>query len=143
MTRPADLQQYLAYLADSMRGCGPEQIAALDPKRRNLVLAARFEYDVRKGGFAQPIYNTHGELLSEIEDILLAANAAVAHDSYVQAVQVCLANQPEYLRFIASAYTEENGVKNALHKVTLAYFAKKTPFLVEANAYLVKALSVC
>lgn len=125
-----------------MRGSGPEQIAALDPKRRNLVLAARFEYDVRKGGFAQFFYNMHGELLGEVEDMLLAANAAVAHDSYVQAVQVCIANRSEYQRFIGSAYTEENKVKNALHKVTLAYFAKKITFLAEANAYLVKVLPV-
>jgi hypothetical protein len=57
LTQPNDVQQYLAY---SMRGCGPEQLAAPEPSRRNLVLAARCDYDVRKGGFAHFLYNMHG-----------------------------------------------------------------------------------
>jgi hypothetical protein len=140
LTQPNDVQQYLAYLADSMRGCGPEQLAALEPSRRNLVLAALFDYDVRKGGFAQFLYNMHGQLLREVEDMLIGANAVVAHEAYVQAVETCLADRAEYQRFLASTYTEENRIKNALHMITLAYFAKKTPFAVEAHAYLVKVL---
>lgn len=140
MTQPNDVQQYLADLADSMRGCGPEQLAALEPNRRNLALAARFDHDVRKGGFAQFLYNMQGELLGEVEDMLIGANAVVAHEAYVQAVETCLADKAEYQRFLASRYIEENRIKNALHTVTLAYFAKKTPFAVEAHAYLVKAL---
>jgi hypothetical protein len=123
-----------------MRGYGAAQFAALEPNGRNLVLAARFDYDVRKGGFAQFLYNMHGELLAEVEDMLIGAHAVVAHDAYVQAIKTCLADSAEYQRFLASSYTEENKVKNALHTVTLAYFAKKVPFAVEAHAYLVKAL---
>ena len=93
LTQPSDVQQYLAYLADSMRGCGPEQLAALEPSRRNLVLAARFDYDVRKGGFAQFLYNMHGQLLREVGDMLIGANAVVAHEAYVQAVETCLADR--------------------------------------------------
>jgi hypothetical protein len=124
-----------------MRGCGAEQLAALQPNRRNLVLAARFDYDVCKGGFAQFLYNMHGELLGEVEDMLIGANAVVAHEAYVRAVETCLADKAEYQRFLASTYTEENRIKNGLHMVTLAYFAKKIPFAVEAHAYLVKALA--
>ena len=141
MAQPTDLQEYLAYLADSTRGSATERLAALEPKRRNLILAARFDYDVRKGGFAQFLYNMHGELLAEVEDMLIGANAVVAHEAYVQAMKTCLADKKEYQRFLASAYTEENSIKNALHMVTLAYFSKKIPFAVEAHTYLVKALA--
>jgi hypothetical protein len=141
LTEPTDVQEYLAYLANEMRGCGPEELAALEPNRRELVLAARFDYDVRKGGFAQFFYNMHGELLREVEDMLIRANAGVAHETYVQAVKTCLANRPEYQRFLASTYTEENTIKNALHMITVAYLAKKIPFTLEAREYLAKALS--
>jgi hypothetical protein len=105
------------------------------------VLAARFDYDVTKGGFAQFLYNMQGELLGEVEDMLIGANAVVAHAAYIRAIETCLADKAEYQRFLASTYSEENRIKNALHMVTLAYFAKKIPFTVEAHAYLMKALA--
>lgn len=71
------------------------------------MLAARFDYDVRKGGFAQLLYNMHGQLLREVED-MIGANAVVAHEAHVQVVETCLADRAEYQRFLASTYTEEN-----------------------------------
>lgn len=104
------------------------------------LLAARFDYDVRQGGFAQFLYNMHGHLLAQIEDMLIAANAHVAHDFYVQAISLCLKNKADYQRFLASNYSDANPLKDQLHILSVAYLSKRVDFQTEAHAFLVSGL---
>ena len=61
---------------------------------------------------------------------------SVAHEHYVLAIKVCLSDKPEYQRFLASGYTEPNGIRDALHQISLRYFAIKIPFALEAQSFL-------
>ncbi len=101
------------------------------------LLALKFNYDVKQGGFAQLLYNLRGEFLADTEDLLIAANATVARDYYVRAVTVCLANKAEYSRFLASDYTAPNEVKHALQLLSVEYLQKRVDFADEAAAFLV------
>jgi hypothetical protein len=130
------LQNRLAVLLAEARRLDLSELSAREPARLLLVLAARFDYDVRQGGFAQLLYNLKGNFLAEMEDMLLAASAPVAHSHYVQAITECLANEAEYQRFLASDFLEANAVRDALHKVSLEYFAKDVAFATEAEAFL-------
>ncbi len=100
------------------------------------LLAAKFNYDVKQGGFAQLLYNMQGNFLAEIEDMLIAASAAVAHDYYVRAVTVCLENKEEYFRFLSSNYTDGNDVKHSLQQLSVEYLQKRIDFVNEAAVFL-------
>jgi hypothetical protein len=138
-TGPMAATTRLDALLAELRASDLAQVKARDRDRFLLLLAVRFEHDVRQGGFAQLFYNLNGAYLGEMEDMLLEANASVAHDHYARAAQVCLANKAEYARFMASNYTDANAVKDALHEVTLAYHAQRVPFATEAAALLQRA----
>ena len=101
------------------------------------LLAARFNYDVQQGGFSQLLFNMRGECLAEIEDMLITANAAEAHEYYVQAIQICLANRAEYQRFLNSNYLDKNDVKHQLQILSIEYLSKRMPFASEASEYLI------
>lgn len=130
------LQKRLAELLAEARNLGLSEVAQEEPAKLLLLLAARFEYDVRQGGFAQLLYNMRGDFLAEIEDMLAAASAPVAREYYVRAIRTCLDNEPDYQRFLASDFLEPNALKDALHKVSLEYFAKDVPFETEAEGFL-------
>jgi hypothetical protein len=100
------------------------------------LLAAKFNYDVTQGGFSQLFFNLQGQYLSETEDMLIAAEAHVAHTFFVRAVEVCLANREEYQRFLASDYLSNNDVKDKLHGVTIEYFNSGTDFSDEIAAFV-------
>jgi len=100
------------------------------------LLAVKFNYDVKQGGFAQFIYNLQGEFLADVENMLIAANAAVAHDYYVRAVTVCLESKADYFRFLTSNFTEANGVKHALQLLSVEYLQKQIDFAKEVEGYL-------
>ena len=100
------------------------------------LLAVKFNYDVKQGGFSQLLYNMQGNLLAEIEDMLIAANAAVAHDYYVRAVTICLENKEEYFRFLSSNYTDTNDVKQSLQLLSVEYLQKRIDFENEAAVFL-------
>lgn len=100
------------------------------------LLAVKFNYDVKQGGFAQLLYNLRGEFLAEVEDMLIAANAAVAHDHWVRAATICLEDKPAYFRFLASEYAEANGVKHALQLLSVEYLQRRADFADEASAFL-------
>ncbi|MFZ6743653.1 DMP19 family protein [Undibacterium sp. JH2W] len=106
------------------------------------LLAARFDYDIRQGGFAQFLYNMRGHLLAQIEDMLIAASADIAHDYYVQAIGLCLKNKADYQRFLADNYIEANPLKDQLHLLSLAYLREKIDFKTEAHVFLVSGLPV-
>jgi hypothetical protein len=126
----------LTALLEELRASDLAEVQARDPSRFTLLLAVRFEHDVRQGGFAQLFYNLNGANLGEMEDMLLQADAPVAHEHYLRAARACLSNKAEYARFMASNYTDANAVKDALHEVTLAYFARRVPFADEAALLL-------
>jgi hypothetical protein len=100
------------------------------------LLATKFNYDVKQGGFSQLFYNMQGDFLAETEDMLIAANAAVAQDYYVRAVTICLENEEEYFRFLSSNYTDANDVKNALQLLSVEYLQKRIDFANEATVFL-------
>lgn len=108
-----------------------ESLAALP-----FLLAVKFNYDVQQGGFAQLLYNLRGEFLANVEDMLIAAGATVAHDYWVRAVTACLDEKPEYFQFLASDYTEANAVKHALQLLSVEYLQQRADFAEEAGAYL-------
>ncbi len=130
------LQKRLAELLAEARKLDLSEVAQNEPAKLLLLLAARFEHDVRQGGFAQLLYNMSGNFLAEIEDMLVAASAPVAREYYVRAIRACLDNEPDYQRFLASDFLEPNALKDALHKVSLEYFAKNVSFETEAEAFL-------
>ena len=100
------------------------------------LLAAKFNYDVKQGGFAQLLYNLRGEFLADVEDMLIAAGAATAQDYYVRAVTLCLKDKPAYFRFLASDFAEANAVKHALQLLSVKYLQRRADFEVEAVAFL-------
>ena len=100
------------------------------------LLAVKFNYDVKQGGFAQLLYNLRGEFLADVEDMLIAASAAVAHDYWVRAVTICLEDKPAYFRFLASEYAEDNAVKHALQLLSVEYLRQRADFVQEAAAFL-------
>ena len=110
--------------------------ATNDPARLPYLLAARFNYDVKQGGFSQLLFNMRGNLLGEIEDMLIAGNAAVAHDYYVRAVTICLENKAEYFRFLSSNYLDSNEVKHALQLLSVEYLQRRIDFADEIAVFL-------
>lgn len=117
-----------------------QAIASIHAQQLPHLLAARFDYDIRQGGFAQFLYNMRGHLLAQIEDMLIAARADIAHEYYVQAISLCLKNKADYQRFLASNYIEANPLKDQLQLLSVAYFGKRTDFKSEAHAFLVSGL---
>jgi len=113
-----------------------EGAASESPAALPYLLAVKFNYDVKQGGFAQLLYNLRGEFLADVEEMLIAANAAVAHDHYVRAVTVCLENKADYFRFLSSDYTEANPVKHALQFLSVEYLQRRVDFADEAAGYL-------
>ena len=130
------LQRRFAELLAEARRLDLSEVGQKEPTKLLLLLAARFEYDVRQGGFAQLLYNMKGDFLAEIEDMLVAASAPVAREYYVRAIRACLDKEPDYQRFLASDFLAPNALKDALHKVSLEYFAKDVSFATEAAAFL-------
>lgn len=102
----------------------------------NVYLAGYFDYNVRKGGFAQLLFNLKGEYLSDIEQMLREINAPEALNFYLKALEICLENITEYRRFIGSNYLEKNETKDNLHLLSLDYFKKPSEFSDEINPYL-------
>ena len=100
------------------------------------LLAAKFNYDVGQGGFSQLLFNLRGEYLRETEDMLIAAEAHVAHAFFVRAIEVCLANREEYQRFLASDYLSDNDVKHKLQELSVEYFCSGVDFSDEIAAFV-------
>ncbi|MBC3909678.1 DMP19 family protein [Undibacterium umbellatum] len=117
-----------------------QQIASTQAQQLPYLLAARFSYDVSQGGFAQFLYNMRGHMLAQIEDMLITAQADIAHDYYVQAISLCLKNKADYQRFLASNYIEANPLKDQLQLLSVAYLGKRIDFSTEAHAFLVSGL---
>lgn len=115
---------------------------ALPPEITAVLLARFFDYHVTQGGFAQLLYNARGAYLQEMEDMLLNANAVVAREHYVQAIQLCLQQQETYAAFLANDYREENTLKNGLHGISLAYFRTGPGFTEEYSGYIQQATAV-
>lgn len=102
----------------------------------NVYLAGYFDYNVKKGGFAQLLFNLKGEYLSEIEQMLMEINAPAALEFYLKALKICLGNKTEYQRFLSGTYIEKNEIKDDLHLLSLEYYKKTIEFSDEAKQYL-------
>ncbi len=113
-----------------------QAVASESPASLPYLLATKFNYDVKQGGFAQILYNLRGEFLADIEDLLIAANAAVTLDYYVRAVTACLENKADYFRFVRSDFTEVNAVKHALQLLSVEYLQRRVDFADEVAGYL-------
>jgi len=77
-----------------------------------------------------------GDFLGEIEDMLIAGNAALAHDYYVRAITICLENKAEYFRFLSSNYVESNEVKHSLQLLSVEYLQRRVDFADEIAAFV-------
>jgi hypothetical protein len=113
-----------------------EGAAAGHPAAVPYLLAAKFNYDVKQGGFAQLLFNMQGNFLPDLEDMLIAAGARVAHDHYVRAITLCLGNKVKYFRFLSSNYTDANATKEALQSLSVEYLMKRIDLGEEAAAFL-------
>lgn len=100
------------------------------------LLAAKFNYDVTQGGFSQLLFNLQGQYLRETEDMLVAAEACVAHAFFVRAIRICVASPKEYQRFLASGYTTDNDVKQELQMLSVEYFSSGVEFSDEIASFV-------
>jgi|SRR5579883_445995 len=139
MRIPPTKEQAEARLSFLLSQAGVENlkdVAATNPTRLPHLLAARFNYDVKQGGFSQLLFNMRGDFLGEIEDMLIAGNAALAHDYYVRAITICLENKAEYFRFLSSNYVESNEVKHSLQLLSVEYLQRRVDFADEIAAFV-------
>src|SRR5204863_4568290 len=113
-----ETEQVLAGLAQEAKRTDLQALARAASARLPYLLAGRFNYDVVKGGFAQLLFNMKGDLLFEMQEMLVAANATFALQYYVRAIEACMANRDEYYRFLESNFLEVNPVKETLQKIS-------------------------
>ena len=106
------------------------------PRVFAVYLASFFQYNIDQGGFAQLLYNAHGDNLPEIEDMLMAANASTALQCYREAISLCTSDIDAYQTFIGSDYISPSDLKNALHGVSIEYFRLGSSFLAEAAGFI-------
>ena len=124
----ARLQQALKSRADSQQ---PVAQAVTD-----VMLAAFVARNLHQGGFAQLLFNAQGGYLREMAEMLRNVNASNTLNLYERAVRVCLADKLGYQSFLASDFVSDSTLKNALHEVSLDYFASGLKFEDEAAAPL-------
>lgn len=131
MTREA-----LTALAESAARLGRDVPAEIRSLARTVALARYFDHNVTRGGFAQLIFNLEGELLEDLEEMLTTVGAPVAQTYYVRAIAHCLQDLEAYQRFLTSPFPTETTTKDALHRVSLDYFAQGVEFPTEIGAWL-------
>lgn len=132
-----DTATYLLTLFAETRALEWSVLAALPAPRLHHCLAARFDYDVRQGGYAQLIYNMKGNLLGQMEDMLIETRATVAHEYYVRAIKACLTDKLAYRNFMGSDFVSDNPLKDILHSISIEYLGKGISFSDEAQRYLI------
>lgn len=133
---PNEAEQFLEWLHSESLSTDLDELLLRDSNKFQLCLAGQFDYNVRKGGFSQLLYNMQGNYLSEMESMLIEANAVIAKEFYVQAISACLADKVEYQHFLASNYLAPNKLKDNLNNISLAYFSKNTPLIQESSLFL-------
>ena len=102
----------------------------------DVVLAAFVARNLPRGGFAQLFFNARGEYLAEIAQMFQKFNASNTLRFYEKAVRICLADKKAYQVFLAGDFVSASPFKNALHEVSLDYFAAATHFEDEAQPLL-------
>lgn len=98
-----------------------QALSSTDPDRAALLAVARFEYEVKKGGFAQLVFNLRNTGLDTLGHALVYAGASAAAQYYGHALWICRQMPADYARFVASDYTTPNALKDALHGISLEY----------------------
>ena len=108
----------------------------------DVVLAAFVAHNLPRGGFAQLFFNARGAHLAEIAQMLQNFKASNTLHFYEEAVRVCLADKQAYQDFLGGDFVSASPFKNALHEVSLGYFATATSFADEAQPLLGQACAV-
>ena len=115
---------------------------AMPPQVMNVMLAAFVAYHLHKGGFAQLLFNAQGAYLAQIAQMLQNINARNTLHFYESAVRICLNDKSGYQDFLAGDFVSPGAFKNALHEVSLDYFASAPHFMDEAQPLLMEICSV-
>lgn len=132
-------EQSLYATADKLRTYMQTRKPEKVPEEFNqLMLADFFVYNLNQGGFAQLLYNSGGQYLAEMEDLLLASEAPVTHSFYLRAIECCTKDIPRYHAFLESDYMSDNELKNELQLISIEYFQSGTAFMQEAGQYVGK-----
>ena len=108
----------------------------------DVVLAAFVARNLTNGGFVQLFFNAGGEYLAEMAQMFQNFNASNTLRFYEQTVRICLADKKAYQDFLAGDFVSASPFKNALHEVSLGYFAAATHFEDEAQPLLGQACTV-
>ncbi|UYQ93640.1 hypothetical protein MKQ68_00810 [Chitinophaga horti] len=134
-------EQPLYDLADKLRARMQEQRPEKVPEQFNqIMLADFFVYNLHQGGFAQLLYNSGGQYLSEIEDLLLESEAQQTHTFYLRAIERCTGDIPRFHAFLQSDFVSENELKNELQAISIEYFQKGVTFMQEASHHVGKLM---
>ena len=104
-----------------------------------VALAHFFNYQVTKGGFAQLVFNAKGQYLQDLEEMLVATEAARARGFYVRAIRLCLNDPDAYQAFLDRPFIEDSELKNALHEVSIEYLRGAPQFLEEVAAFVAES----
>lgn len=103
----------------------------LDESRYNFlyltVVAAEFDYQVKKGGFDQLIFNLGRERLEHCHVMLTTVDAPVALSFYVRAITRCTEDMEDFNRFMAD-YTAPTKVAQDLTMLSIEYLRGDTSF---------------
>ncbi len=133
--------QLLKYLPNAERTNWSKQLLK-QAELHYVVLAARFAHDVRVGGFALLLHNLNGQMLAEMEDMLLHAQANFAHEYYIQAIRASLFHPQDYQDLLHTLNTEpESGPEECalaqhLRELSQNYWRANFPLEVEAQVFL-------
>lgn len=135
--------QLLRYLPSESRANWSQSLIN-DTHFQYAVLAARFAHDVKLGGFALLLHNMNGQMLAEMEDMLLQAKAPFAHDYYIQAIRACLFHQADYEILLShdNLIPFHTELLIQLSELSQNYLGAKLPFEFEAEAFLIKILQI-
>lgn len=95
-----------------------------------------FEYEISQGGFAQLLFNARGAGLAEYEDMLIEVGAARAHDFYVRAIRLALADRDAYRAFLAAwSSPGGRGLRDELQLLSVEYLAGNPTIVDETGRW--------
>jgi hypothetical protein len=121
-------------------------LSTTHPGRAALFAVARFEYEVKKGGFAQLLFNMRNQGVEVLGHALVYAGAKEAAQAYGAALALCRQDPAGYHGFLASDFRSPNAFKDTLHSVSLPYL-RGTPIEVETapliDQFVVLSAHVC
>lgn len=112
------------------------EIAAADRRLLWILWAEFFRYQVAQGGFAQLVFNADAGGMRNVEQMLEVTGAAIASRYFGQALDVCRASPQELNDFRSADFVSESGLKDSLHRISLAYFREGIDFEQQVAPYV-------